>query len=137
MALKLNDSLPILFVHQSFQFSSPCSGLVNMMNFNTVIEDTTNSWDNTRMEYRVPMTGTYYVDLNIVVRSGNTVEVNVVVNGDRKFRLLKFGREHTRSEIISKGGLVQMSKNDILTIRYRGCVIADDMVSSMSILLVP
>ncbi|CAD5126608.1 DgyrCDS14696 [Dimorphilus gyrociliatus] len=137
MAFKLNDSLPILFVHQSYRYPSSCSTFMQLMAFNVVIEDTTNSWTIRTREYKVPVTGTYYIDISVVVILRNTVEAYVEVNNIRKFRLLKFGRSHGRSELISKGGLIQMFKDDILTVRYRGCMTADDMVSSMVIFLLP
>ncbi|CAD5121125.1 unnamed protein product [Dimorphilus gyrociliatus] len=137
LAFKLNSSLPILFAYQRFSFASPCPTRRGFLSFQEIAEDTTNSWNSATHQYTAPVTGTYYVDLGVVVRSLNTVEASVEVNGLRKFRLIKLRSLHTSSEFISKGGLVHMTKDDVLTIVYTGCIAADNMSSSIAIFLVP
>lgn len=115
-AMKLNatDYTPVFYARRSSNFNEPSEAI----SYDKVIINKGNDWNSTASEYVVRFSGIYYIEVSGATSVGTRLNIDVNINGSRKFRLLRASNSHNGYDTMSRSGLWKLNEGD--TVQFRG-----------------
>lgn len=130
MGMKLNEQYPHFY---AWSTKSTCTdNNYEIIPFQYVSFDNTNSWNQRLNYYKSPIKGLYYIDISLAIEARSSMKAYITVNEKRILQLYQSSTDH-KDHVITRSGLIEMNENDILQILYKGCT--ENLENESSILI--